>query len=223
MAKKILFVVSSADKIGPNDRKTGNFLPEVAHPYETFVRNNYEVDIVSLKGGAAPVDGIDKRDDDMNIAFLDGEGLKKMNSTSKLQDIDTADYDALFVPGGLGPMADMPENEVLQQTIARMYERGAVVGAVCHGPVALLNARLSDGTSLVNNKKVTSFSNEEEENYAKADVPFLLETALKEKGALYTSAEPWQKHVITDGILVTGQNPASAAGVAEEMIKLLEA
>jgi quinol monooxygenase YgiN len=119
-------------------------------------------------------------------------------------------------------MVDMANNKAVQEAIASTYERGAVVGAVCHGPVSLLNVQLSDGSYLIEGKNITSFSNAEEENYAKDDVPFLLETALRERGSNYSSVAVWQPNSIADGRLVTGQNPASAKGVAEKMIAILE-
>ena len=222
MSKKILFIVSNADNIGPKNRKTGNFLPEVSHPYYEFIEKGYSVDFSSVKGGAAPLDGTDLLDDPLNKAFMEGEGAKSFSSTREISTVNVSDYDAIFVPGGLGPMADMPNNKTIQEAIAETYERGAVVGAVCHGPVSLLNITLSDGNPLLEGKTISSFTNEEEEGYAKDDVPFLLESALKEKGAKFISVAPWQANSIADGRLVTGQNPASAKGVAEKMIELLE-
>jgi len=119
-------------------------------------------------------------------------------------------------------MVDMPDNIDVQKAIADTYDRGAVVGAVCHGPVSLMNVKVKDGSSLIKGKKVTSFSNSEENGYAMDDVPFLLESALTEKGAEYSSVAEWQANSIADGRLVTGQNPASAAGVAQKMIEVIE-
>ena len=150
------------------------------------------------------------------------DGLVKMKNTPAVSEVNVHGYDAIFVPGGLAPMVDMPDNEVVHAAIASTYERGAVVGAVCHGPVSLLNVKLSDGSYLIDGKNITSFSNAEEEHYAVKDVPFMLESALRERGANYTSVAPWQAYSITDGRLVTGQNPASATAVAERMITVLE-
>jgi putative intracellular protease/amidase len=119
-------------------------------------------------------------------------------------------------------LVDMPEHPLLKKVIKETYERKAVVGAVCHGPVSLLNVKLSNGPYLLAGKNISSFTNEEEENYAKADVPFELETALTKHGAIFHKTAPWQAYSIADGHLVTGQNPASAKGVAEKMINLLE-
>ncbi|MBO9565163.1 MAG: type 1 glutamine amidotransferase domain-containing protein [Niastella sp.] len=222
MKKRILIIASSANHIGPNNRPTGSFLTEIAHPYETFKKQGYDVDIASVSGGEAPLDGMFEKDEALNTAFLTGDGLQKMKNTTAISKVEVAGYDAVFVPGGLAPMVDMPDNDTVHEAIASTFERGGVVGAVCHGPVSLLNVMLSDGTYLVNGKNITSFSNAEEDNYAKADVPFMLESALKERGANYSSAAPWQAHITEDGKLVTGQNPASAKGVAEKMIAILE-
>lgn len=223
MKKKVLFIVSSASQIGPKGRATGNYLPEVAHPYHEFVQKGYAVEFASVQGGEPPIDGLHLTDDPLNVAFLQGDGLAAMKRSRPVEAVDVAAYDALFIPGGLGPMVDMPENDTIQQAIAQTYDRGAVVGAVCHGPVSLLNVKLKDGQPLISGKTIAAFSNAEEEGYAKDDVPFLLESALKEKGARFLSVAPWQENSVADGRLVTGQNPASARGVAEKMIALLEA
>lgn len=222
MKKKILFVVSSAAHIGPHNRATGSLLTEVAHPYETFKQQGYDIDIFSVNGGEAPIDMVDL-DDPLNIAFLNDEGLTKMKNTTSINDVSVDGYDAVFVPGGLAPVVDMPDNTDVQRILSSMYDKGAVVSAVCHGPVSLINVKLQDGSYLIDGKNVTGFSIAEEENYAKEDVPFELEDALKNRNAQYTSAAPWQAHVVTDGRLVTGQNPASAKGVAESVITILEA
>lgn len=222
MKKNILFIVSNANAVGPNNRRTGIFLPEVAHPYMEFTRAGYQVDFASLTGDTPYLDALNLASDPDNLAFLTGEGWETMQKAGKLADADVSAYDAIFVPGGLAPMVDMPENALLKGVIRETYERNAVVGAVCHGPVSLLNVKLSDGSYLVSGRNITSFTDEEEEAYAIADVPFLLETALTKQGARFHAAAPWSAHSIADGNLVTGQNPASAKGVAEKMIGILE-
>lgn len=222
MEKKILIIVSNANAIGPNHRRTGTFLPEVAHPYAEFDKANYQIDFASLTGDTPYLDALNLANDPDNLTFLTGEGWASMQKAVKLADVDVSAYDAVFVPGGLAPMVDMPENALLKRTIADTYERNGVVGAVCHGPVSLLNVKLSDGSYLVNGKNVASFTNEEEDNYAKADVPFYLQTALTDQGAIFHVAAPWSANSIADGNIVTGQNPASAKGVAEKMISILE-
>lgn len=221
--KKILIIASNANAIGPHRRRTGVYLPEVAHPYAEFDRARYQVDFVTLSGEAPFLDALHLADDPDNLAFLVGKGWAAMLKARKLADVDVSQYDAIFVPGGLAPMVDLPEHPLLKQVIKETYERKAVVGAVCHGPVSLLNVKLSSGAYLVDGKNISSFTNNEEENYAKADVPFELESALVKQGAIFHKVPPWQPMSVADGHLVTGQNPASAKGVAEKMIKLLEA
>lgn len=220
--RKVLIIVSNANSIGPNNRRTGIFLPEVAHPYAEFEAANYQIDFASLTGDTPYLDALNLADDPQNLSFLTGKGWAAMQNAAKLSDVDVSAYDALFIPGGLAPMVDMPEHALLKKVIKEAYEREDVVGAVCHGPVSLLNVKLSNGTFLLEGKNVTSFTNEEENNYAVADVPFLLQTALSNQGAKFHQAEPWVAHSIADGNLVTGQNPASARGVAQKMINLLE-
>jgi putative intracellular protease/amidase len=222
MSKKILIIVSNANVIGPNNRKTGVFLDEVAHPYVAFAHAGYHIDFASLTGGVPSLDNLEAKHEALNAEFLNEGGWEKMQDNRKLADVNVSVYDAIFIPGGLAPMVDMPEHALLKQVIKETYERNAVVGAVCHGPVSLLNVILSDGSFLLYGKNVTSFTNEEEENYAKADVPFDLQTALSNQGAIFHAAAPWSSNSIADGKLVTGQNPASASAVGKKMIELLE-
>lgn len=222
MKKRILIIVSNANAIGPNNRRTGTFLPEVAHPYAEFDKAGYEIDFASLTGETPYLDALNLANDPDNLAFLTGKGWEDMQKAVKLLNVEVNKYDALFIPGGLAPMVDMHENEVLKQVIKETYERNAVIGAVCHGPVSLLNVKLTNGSYLVNGRNITSFTDEEESGYAINDVPFLLETALTKQGAKFHAAANWSAHSIADGNLVTGQNPASAKGVAEKMISILE-
>lgn len=221
--KKILIIVSNANAIGPNNRRTGTFLSEVAHPYAEFSKAGHQVDFASLTGDTPFLDALNLADDADNLAFLTGKGWADMQKAGKLAGINVKEYDALFVPGGLAPMVDMPEAPLLKNVIAEAYERGAVVGAVCHGPVSLLNVQLSDGTYLVDGKNIASFTTAEEDHYARPDVPFDLQTALTAQGAIFHAAEPWSANSIADGRIVTGQNPASAKGVGEKINALLAA
>lgn len=223
MKAKVLIIVSNANAIGPNNRRTGTFLPEVAHPYAEFEHEGYQIDFASLTGDTPYLDALNLSDDPANLKFLIGNGWASMQKSTKLADVDVSKYDAIFVPGGLAPMVDMAENELLKKVIADTFERGAVVGAVCHGPVSLLNVTLSDGSYLVSGKNVASFTTVEEDSYAREDVPFDLEAALTAQGAIFQGAEPWSANSVVDGTLVTGQNPASAKGVAEKMIGILVA
>lgn len=223
MTKKILVIVSNTKVIGPNHRATGVFLDEVAHPYVEFDNAGYQIDFASITGDVPALDNMAAKDEPSNAKFLSEGGWEKMQKNRKLADVQVAGYDAIFVPGGLAPMVDMPENELLKRIIAETYERKAIVGAVCHGPVSWLNVKLGDGSFLVKGRNLTSFTNAEEENYAKADVPFDLQTALTNQGAIFHEKAPWSSNAIVDGNLVSGQNPASARDVAKKMIELLEA
>jgi putative intracellular protease/amidase len=221
MQKKVLIIVSNANVIGPNSRRTGTFLPEVAHPYAEFDNAGLQIDFASLSGDTPYLDALNLAGDADNLKFLTGKGWAAMQKAVKLSDVDVSTYDAVFIPGGLAPMVDMPDAPLLKKVIAATYERNAIVGAVCHGPVSLLNVKLSDGSYLVNGKNIASFTTEEEDNYARADVPFDLQTALTDQGAIFHAAAAWSANSIADGNIVTGQNPASARGVAEKIVAIL--
>ncbi len=222
MPKKILIIASNAHEIGPKRRRTGVFLPEVAHPYAEFDAAKCQIDFASLTGEVPFLDALNLAGDPQNLAFLVGKGWADMQKGRKLADVDVSAYDAIFIPGGLAPMVDMPEHAGLKKVVKETYERGAVVGAVCHGPVALLHVKLSDGSYIVKGKNIGSFTNDEERNYAAGDVPFELESALTAQGAIFHKVEPWGTFSVADGNLVTGQNPASAKGVAEKMLAILK-
>lgn len=187
--KRILFIVTSAAEIGPHKRKTGYFFTEVAHPYHEFIKQGYAVDFATPQGGMAPYDAYDAKDPVMK-KFYDSQGFADLSHSHKLSEVDASTYDAVFIPGGLGPMVDIAQDPLVKKTVVEVYERGQVLGAVCHGPVALLNAKLSNGKYLVEGKKIAAFTDEEENGYAVADVPFLLETALRGQGANFTKVAP---------------------------------
>lgn len=221
--QRVLFVLTSHDTLGTTGKETGFYLSEVSHPYAAFEKAGIEVEFVSPKGGKAPMIGIDLQDA-VNKEFLDNSAkVAKVANTQSPDQIDPARYAAIFYAGGHGTMWDFSNNEPLDQVAAKIYEGGGVVGAVCHGPAGLVNIRLSDGSYLVAGKTVSSFTNEEEAAVGLSDtVPFLLESALVERGATHTKAPNFQTHVVVSDRLVTGQNPASATGVGEGMVKLLQ-
>jgi putative intracellular protease/amidase len=224
MNKRILIVVTSNDRFGDTGKKTGYYLPEVSHPVAKFKAQGYAIDFASPKGGAAPVDPSSvKRDDADNAALLDDAELQaKLAQTLTPTQVKITDYDAIFFAGGMGTMWDFAQDERLGALAGAAYDRGAIVAAVCHGPAALLSAKLENGHFLVEGKKVAGFSNAEETAAGHDDViPYRLESVLKERGANYSSAALWQAHVVVSERLVTGQNPASAKGVAAEVVKLL--
>ena len=220
--KRVLFVVTSTETIGPNNRPSGYEFSEVAHPYLVFTANGNRVDFASIKGGHPPEDGFNIKDP-ASVIFRGSNGFEKLNESMKLDQVDLDQYDAVFFPGGLGPMVDMRHDPIVKKAVAHFYETGRVVGAVCHGPIALLNVKLSDGKSLLEGKRVAAFTTAEEIGHSEHDVPFMLDTEMAKHGALHTHAGPFIKHIVVDGLLVTGQNPASAAGVAQEMVSLINA
>ena len=222
-SQKVLIVLISHDTLGETGKETGFYLPEVTHPLDAFTQAGLTVDFVSPKGGKAPMVGIDL-EDPLNKAFLDDlEQVARVENTLNPAQIDPAEYGAIFYAGGHGTMWDFADNRELARIAAAIYEAGGIVGAVCHGPAALVNLKLSDGEYLVANKTVAAFTNEEEAAVGLTDiVPFLLEAKLIERGANFTKVANFQVCVVECDRLVTGQNPASAAGVGEKMVELIE-
>jgi putative intracellular protease/amidase len=222
-SQKVLIVLTSHDTLGDTGKETGFYLPEVTHPLDAFNRAGLMVDFVSPKGGKAPMVGIDL-EDPLNKAFLDdSEQVSRVENTLNPAQIKPAEYAAIFYAGGHGTMWDFADNQELAAIAAAIYEAGGIVGAVCHGPAALVNLKLSDGAYLVANKTVAAFTNEEEAAVGLTDiVPFLLEAKLIERGANFTKVANFQVCVVECDRLVTGQNPASAAGVGEKMVELIE-
>ncbi|WP_408889124.1 type 1 glutamine amidotransferase domain-containing protein [Myxococcus faecalis] len=222
-AVKILLIVTSHSQFGDTGEKTGFWLEELAAPYEAFVEAGAQVDIASPEGGAAPVDPrSEKEQTESTKAFLsDAQAKKKLANTLKLAKVKDS-YDAYFVVGGHGVMWDLSKHAPTHKLLSAGYARGAVVAAVCHGPAALVGVKGPDGQPLVKGKRVAGFSNAEEKA-AKFDaiVPFALETRLKEQGARYESGPLWESFVVADGRLVTGQNPASSAATAREVLHQL--
>ncbi|WCL49617.1 type 1 glutamine amidotransferase domain-containing protein [Leptospira sp. GIMC2001] len=222
-SKKILFVITSHGTKGKTGKPTGYFLSEVTHPWKVFVDHGYEIDFVSPKGGKSPVDGFDL-EDPINKEFHENKIYRnKIENSFKPTDIDTSQYQGIFFAGGHGTMWDLPENTELQDITKKLYESGRIVGAVCHGPSALVNVKLSNGEYLVKDKKVNGFTNEEESAVELTDVvPFLLEDKLKSRGGIYIKGKNWENFAVSDQRLVTGQNPQSATKVAELMIEDLK-
>jgi putative intracellular protease/amidase len=219
---RVLFVVTSHDRKGAEGGPTGYYLSELTHPYQVLVDAGHVIEVASPKGGQAPVDGFDL-EDPVNRAFWQNPAARaKVEHTQRIAELDAARYDAVFIVGGHGTMWDLPDDAALARVIASIYERGGVVGAVCHGPSALVNVRLSDGRWLVADHQVSAFTNSEERAVGlDRTVPFLLADRLIERGAIHVPAADFQSQVVVSGRLVTGQNPASATGVGEAMARLL--
>lgn len=224
---RILFVLTSHDRKGPagtDAAPSGFYLSEVSHPHDVLAGAGYSIDFVSPQGGKTHVDGLDLNDP-VNAAFWSNPALRGAteNTLSPAQ-VDADTYAAIFYAGGHATMWDFPQATELAAIAASIYQRGGVVAAVCHGPAGLVNIKLPDGRYLVDGKDVSAFTNDEERAVGLYEtVPFLLADVLKERGAHHLPAPNFQAQVVTSGRLVTGQNPASAKGVAEAMLPLLAA
>ncbi len=224
-AKKVLMVVTNHEKLGTTGKKTGYFFSELTHPYFKFKEANIEVDFASPLGGIAPMDPKSlKLDDPYNKRFYKNKNLmNKLQNTLSLKEVNPKDYEAIIFTGGHGTMWDFPASKDLKKVTEHIYNEGGVVAAVCHGPAALVNLKRKDGAFLISGVNVTAFSNTEEDLVELTDqMPFLLESELKRKGALFSKAEPWKEKVVVDKRIVTGQNPASASKLGEEVIKLIQ-
>lgn len=222
MKKRILFVVTSHDQKGNTGEHTGFYLSEVAHPWEVLTKAGYEIDFVSPKGGKAPIDGFDL-EDPVNKKFWNNTYYRnKIENTMKPEEVNPDNYVAIHYAGGHGTMWDFADNAPLARIAASIYENNGIFSAVCHGPAGLVNIKLSNGQYLIDGKKVNAFTNEEE-TAVKLDqvVPYLLESKLIERGAVFEKSNPWQTHVTADTRLITGQNPQSAKAVGEAVLELL--
>lgn len=221
MKDKILFVVTSHGELGDSGRKTGYFLSEVTHPW-SVLGDKFQIDVVSPKGGRPPVDGFDLTDP-INRKFWDNpEWQDKMSSTMTPEEVNPNEYKAIFYAGGHGAMFDFPDNKKLAEIASTIYENGGIVSAVCHGPAGILNILLPDGSNLIKGKTLDSFTNAEEDaNGTSQYMPFMLQTALEDKGAIFNCGAPWTDHVVEDGRLITGQNPMSALSLGLALLKAL--
>ncbi|MEZ0297810.1 MAG: type 1 glutamine amidotransferase domain-containing protein [Candidatus Methylacidiphilales bacterium] len=223
--KVVLIILTNHDKLGDTGKATGAYLSEVSHPYYAFLAAGCDVTFASPKGGVAPLTGIEEAaKDPVSQRFLkDSAAMQALKVTRPISEVKAADYAAIFFPGGHGTMYDLPDAKELNAFTGRFYDAGGVVSAVCHGPAGLINVKQANGSYLVAGKEVSCFTNEEETAVGLAQVmPFLLESKLIERGAKITKAGKFQKHVVVADRLVTGQNPASAGSVAEEVLKLLK-
>lgn len=228
--KPILLVLTNHAKLGETGKLTGFFLSEAAHPWEVFLKAGHPVALASPLGGFAPLDpkSYDLKDP-ANAEFWkkygSGDEQEKtlgVKETAALATVKTGDYAAVFFAGGHGTMWDFRGNKEIQRVTAAIYDGGGAVGAVCHGPAALIDVTLKDGSPLVKGKKVAAFTNAEEEAVElKKVVPYLLQTDLEKKGALHVPAGNFEENAVRDGRLATGQNPASAGKTAELLIEAL--
>lgn len=222
----ILMILTSHDQLGDTGKKTGFWLEEFAAPYYVFRDAGATVTLASPKGGQPPLDPKSDEPDAQTAATerfkADLEANAQLASTHRLADIDIADVDAVFYPGGHGPMWDLANDSNSIALIEDALAADKPVAAVCHAPAALKNVQNPDGSPLVEGKSVTGFSNSEEDGVGLSDiVPFMLEDTLKEQGGEYSRSDDWAPHVVEDGLLITGQNPASSEEAAKRLLAKL--
>lgn len=224
---KILMVLTSHDTLGDTGKKTGFWLEEFAAPYYVFKDAGADITLASPKGGQPPIDpssdNADAQTDDTRRFKDDPETQKHLATTLKLSDVTEDGFDAIFYPGGHGPLWDLAEDVDSKRLIEAFAAANLPVGAVCHAPAVFRHTQGADGKPLVSGRRVTGFTNTEEEAVGLTDVvPFLVEDMLKANGGQYEKGADWASFVLRDGKLVTGQNPASSAAAAQEILGLLK-
>jgi len=224
---KFLFVLTSHDKLGDTGEKTGFWIEEFAAPYYYLTDKGAEVTLASPKGGQPPIDPSSDKPENQTEAtkrFHNDKKLQeKLSKTLQLSEVKEKNYDAIFYPGGHGPLWDLANDKDSIKLLQSFYESNKPTGLVCHAPAALKNVKTSDGEFLVKGKNVTGFTNSEEAAVQLTDVvPFLVEDMLKENGGVYSKADDWQPYSVQDGNLITGQNPASSKEVAEKLFNMLK-
>ncbi|MEO9892988.1 type 1 glutamine amidotransferase domain-containing protein [Aurantibacter sp.] len=223
---KILFVLTSHDKLGDTGKKTGFWVEEFANPYYSLLDKGADITIATPKGGAAPIDpssdSPDAATEDTDRFNKDEEAKNKIANTKKLSDMNPDDFDAVFYPGGHGPLWDLASDVNSIALIEKFNGQKKPVAFVCHAPAALKSVKNNDGSLLVKGKNVTGFTNTEEAAVGLTDVvPFLVEDMLNSNGGTYSKADDWAPYAIKDGNLITGQNPASSELVAEKLLESL--
>jgi putative intracellular protease/amidase len=217
--KTILVLVTSADKM-TNGKPTGLWLEEFAVPYNAFVKAGYQIEVFTAKGGAAPIDPRSKPTPEQEAAWKDA--AQRLRETKPLSDVSVTGYAAIFIPGGHGVMFDLADLATAAKLIQEFDTQGKPIAAVCHGPAALVKVVRKDGSPLVKGKKMAAFTDSEERAVElDKDMPFLLESKLRELGATVVTKENFSSHAVCDGNLITGQNPTSSEATAKLLIKAL--
>ncbi len=224
--KKVLIVLPSHDQLGNTGQKTGFWLEEFTDPYYKFIDSGYEVTIASPRGGKPPVDPKSTQKENQSESTQrferDKSAQAKLENTLVLGQVSANDYDTLFLPGGHGPMWDLSSDENMKKIVEDFYSDKKIVSAVCHGPAGLLQATDRNGNSILKGKKITGFTNNEESAVGLTKtVPFSLENRMKELGGKFEKGQDFKPFVISDGQLITGQNPKSALPAAEKVIEIL--
>jgi putative intracellular protease/amidase len=228
MTRKILMVLTSHDELGNTGKKTGFWIEEFAAPYYAFIDAGVEVILATPQGGQAPIDPTSTLEDFQTSAtvryYADEVAQSKVATTVKLSSLNAGDFDSVFYPGGHGPLWDLTDNTDSIALIENFLKAGKAVATVCHASAALLNVKQVSGDFAIKGKAVTGFTNSEEEAVQLTEiVPFLLEDELIKRGGEYQKAQDWHAFVVQDGLIITGQNPASSALVAEKLLTHLSA
>lgn len=223
---KVLIVLTSHDELGDTGRKTGFWLEELAAPYYHFRDAEWEITLASPKGGRAPLDSKSNEPQSKTEATrrfeTDAQAEAQLDETVRLDSVSVDDFDTVFYPGGHGPLWDLAEDETSIKLIERITESGKPLALVCHAPGVLRHVQKPDGTALVAGRRTTGFTNSEEQAVGLTKVvPFLVEDELVAKGADFSKADDFEPYVVTDGLLITGQNPASSGPAAVELISLV--
>lgn len=221
---KILIFVTNHATLGETDEANGTFAPELTHALHEITGAGFDYDLVSIKGGQAPMYGTDMEGDDLNSRVLADENFQnRINNTIPVDQINVDDYAGIFYPGGFGLLTDLASNEDVAALSAKHYENGGVLSAVCHGPAGLLPIKLSNGEALLSQVSVTGFTREEEVDFGTIKkIPFLLEESLARTANNYSKTQPWGEYVVEDKRVITGQNPASAGAVGRALVKALK-
>jgi putative intracellular protease/amidase len=227
MPQSILIIVTSHAQMGNTGKRTGLWVEELAVPYYQFVDAGMQVEISAPKGGMAPLEPNSLKDAGQNDPAVerfmaDPVAQHKIKHMALLSSLDMASFDALFLPGGHGTMWDLPLEDSVRATVEKAVASNKVLAAVCHGPAGLVAARRPDGKSMVHGKRVTAFTNSEEDAVGLTSVvPFLLESRLRELGAVFVNGLDWQPFAVRDGLLITGQNPSSSKLVGQHVLNAL--
>ena len=224
---KILMVLTSHSELGNTGKKTGFWIEEFAAPYYVFLDAGVSITIASPKGGQPPIDPSSDTPENQTPAVIrfkaDKNLQKSLSETQLLSTVSSDDYDAVFYPGGHGPLWDLTNDADSINLIEHFWNSKKPIAAVCHAPAVLLNVKDDAGNLLIKGKNVTGFTNSEEAAVELTEVvPFLLENELKNKGGIYSKKDDWASYVVKDGMLITGQNPASSEPAAKELIKILK-
>ncbi len=226
----VVVVLTSHAELGDSGKTTGFYFDEMATPYWALKDAGHNVTLASIKGGRPPFDPGSVKDDPeespaaVQRFLTDDAAMAALDNTPSIEEIDPDNFDAVFLPGGHGTMFDFANNDALGALVGKIYDKHGTIGAVCHGPAGLIGARRADGKPVISGHKVNGFTDAEEDAVGLTQtVPFLLESSLREQGGRFEGTENFNSHAVRDRQLITGQNPASVAAVAEKMLEALAA